>query len=98
MPHRSMPVIRLELETMRHSICAAFSDYVTKLDEDVQAAVEAFCTPSNLKAIIETQVRQTLTAAIQDEIKAFYSCGDGRKAVKEAIQRRLSENKTELDY
>lgn len=87
-----IPIIRLELESMKHSIYAAFSEHAASMDLDIKASVEAFCTPGNPKGIIKDQVDRVLKAAIEDEIKSFYAYGDGRKIIREAVQKRLLED------
>lgn len=92
-----IPIIRMEVEGMKHAIMAAFMEHTAKLDEDMKAAVEQFCTPDNLKSIIYSQVKSVLDQIIRSEIDNFYQYGEGRKAIKEAVQKRLQDDKTELD-
>lgn len=85
----SIPVIRLEVERMKHSILAAFSEYQGKLDADLVAAVEAYCAPENIQAVIAREVQRVLDNVIREEVERFYRYGHGREVVKEAIRKVL---------
>lgn len=88
---QSFPVVRLEVEYMKHAILHAFTEHTLKVDADVKRAVEAFCTPENIGAIVERAVNDTLREAINEEIEHFYRYGAGREAIKEAVLKRLEK-------
>ena len=85
----SIPVVRLEVQYMKHAILSAFTDLQLKLDEDVKRAVDEFCAPGNVAAIIKRAVDASLKDAIESEIEKFYRYGAGRAAIAEAVQKRL---------
>lgn len=91
MREQSIPVVRLEVEYMKHAILHAFTEHTLKVDADVKAAVEHFCRPENVKAIVKSAVDSILKGAIEDEIRNFFMYGAGRSAIAEAVKRRLEK-------
>lgn len=85
----SVPVVRLEIEYMKHAILHAFTEHSARIDEDVRKAVEHFCRPENVKAIIEKAVNDTLKHAIEAEIDNFYRYGAGQRFLAEAVAKHL---------
>lgn len=91
----TMPVIRLEIEGMKHTIMHAMTQYMTQMDSDIQAAVERACKPENISALIEATAREQIAKAVKYEIESFYSYGPGRKAIKEAVIKTLGKDTDE---
>lgn len=87
----SIPVIRLEVEYMKHAILHAFTAHQLKIDTDLKEALERFCQPANIKAIVGKAVDQTLKNAIESEIENFFLYGAGRATIAEAVKKRLEK-------
>lgn len=85
----SLPILRLELSGMRQAIMMAFTARQASIDAEVQAAVDAFCTPENLRGVIDRCVANEIESAIRREVERFYSSGDGRKAIAEIVAKNL---------
>ena len=90
-----MPIIRLEVERMRHTIVAAFAEYAIRMDADIQAAVEEICTPEHVTAIVQAAAKQAIEAQIKLEVDAFFRYGEGRAAIKSAVNAQLSHRENE---
>lgn len=88
----SVPVIRMELEGFKIALLHAMSDHQLQIDQNVQAAVEKFCTPENLAKIIEDKSHTIMREAIESEVRDFFTYGDGRKAIRAAVQKKLKED------
>ena len=91
MREQSIPVVRLEVEYMKHAILHAFTEHTMKVDEDVKRAVEYFCRPENIQAIVGKAVNDVLKSAIEDEIRNFFMYGAGKAALADAVKRRLEK-------
>ena len=95
----TFPLIRFEIEGMRHSLRIALMEHQVKMDSDMRAAIDAYCTPENIARIIRESAWRILDVVIKEEVDRFFRYGDGRKAVaiavREAILRR--ETYTPLD-
>lgn len=89
----SMPIIRFELEGMRQAIVIALSDYMVRMDSDIQAAIDRVMTPENIAAVIEDTAKREIDAAIQSEIQSFFRFGNGRDIIKKAVADQL-ENRS----
>lgn len=88
----TIPVIRLEVEHMKHSIVAALSEYTAQIDEDLKNAVDAFCRPENLKRIIEETVNKELKIEIERQVQNFFRYGAGQQAIAYAVTQRLEKS------
>jgi hypothetical protein len=91
-----IPVLRIELENMRETICIAFSERLAAQDVNVRAAVEAYCTSENLQLVIDAAVRQVLDKTIKEEVESFYRYQEGRALIKKLVRERLANGETEL--
>ena len=89
-----MPIIRLELEGMRQTLCAALSQHAAQMDEDIRRAVEGFCTSENLAYVVQTAAREQLKNTIEEEVQNFFRYGPGRRAVAEAVRECILKNET----
>lgn len=87
----AFPIVRLEVEHMKESILMAFTEREASLDEDLRAAVDAYCTPENIRRVIASAVGSTLDIVIREEVERFYRYGAGRRVVAEAVGAKLSE-------
>ena len=88
----NVPIIRLEVERMKHSILTALSEHSAQLDESIQAAVEAYCTPENINAVVRKTAMEALDAAVKEEVRNFFQWSKpGRQAVREAVIHHMNE-------
>jgi len=88
----TIPVIRLEVERMKHSILAALTTHAAAMDTSVQAAIEAYCTPENINAVVRKAAMDALDAAVKEEVRSFFEWSKpGRQAVREAVIQHLNE-------
>jgi hypothetical protein len=94
MNHNSVPMIRLELEGMALQLRHAFSAYQVQMDAQVQAALDAYCTPECVQHVIDETVERTLTQVIREEVARFFTHGDGRQTIRRAVEQRLANNET----
>jgi hypothetical protein len=87
-----IPVVRLEIEGMKHTIMHAMTQHLAHMDSDIRAAVERACKPEHISELIETTARKQIAEAVKAEIESFYRYGPGRKAVKEAVIKTLGKD------
>lgn len=87
MNQQAFPVIKIEFESMRHTLRTAMTQQMARIDTDIQAAIDRYCTAENLQAIIDENVRSSVNAAVKEEIQnLFRHSAPGRAAIKEAIE------------
>lgn len=84
-----IPVIRLTVESMKHSILTALSEYEMTVAKELRDAVETVCTPEYIQEIMRREVQSVLAQAIRDEVDRYYRHGDGRAAVEQAVHDAL---------
>jgi len=90
----NMPIVRLEVEHMKHSIQMACTEYIAKMDADIQAAVERVCTPEHISDVVCRAAKETIDKAVDEEVRSFYRYGAGREAVRKAVVDTLTEKET----
>jgi hypothetical protein len=100
MRHESGPIIRLEVESMKHTMLYHLMQYSAQMDETLQKAVENFCTPENLETIIMNETSKVLDRVIREEVSRWFVHGEGRAAIKAAVEKRLRDKRTytQLDF
>lgn len=88
----NIPIIKLEIQGMKHTIQAALTARAAQLDTSLQAAVEAYCTDENIEYIVKQEVTTALNAAIKEEIRSYFQWSKpGRQAVREAVIAHLDQ-------
>lgn len=88
-----VPIIRLELEGMRHSMLMAFSEHQGVLEDEVRSAVEKYCTPENLSLVIQAEAKRCLDAAVKRAIDDYFCWGEGKESVKAAVLEMINNGK-----
>ena len=89
----TIPIIRLEVEGMKHQIMVALTAYAAQMDSDIQAAVDEYCTPEHITATVKNIAKGEIDKAIKEEVSKFFSYGNGRTAIMEAVKATLEEAK-----
>ena len=89
----NVPIIRLEVDRMKHSIFTALTEHTALMDSSVQKAVEAYCTEENIDAVVRKAAMDALDAAVKEEVRDFFGYSrNGRLAVREAVEKFLNKN------
>jgi hypothetical protein len=86
-----VPVIRLTVEGMKHSIVAALTAYEHALSAEIKEAVQRACEPENIKQVIDRAATSVIEDAIKHEVEAFYRYGEGQRAIRDAVVERLKK-------
>lgn len=85
----TLPIIKLEVEGMKHAIKVALSQHTIEIDAHIQAAINEYCTDDNLQTVIVAATKAAIDNVVKDEITRFFEYGDGRKAVSAAIEETI---------
>lgn len=86
----TFPVLRLEFESMKHSIKVAMAERMVTLDKDIQDAIDKYCTAENLSTLIDQQVKESVVLAVKEEIRRQFQYSEaGRLAIREAITEHM---------
>lgn len=85
----NIPVIKLELERMKHSVMSMLdpqvvSDQMSKAIDEAMLGID-FCK------IAEHEIKKGLHEALQNEIRRFFSYGPGNQRVKDILLEALQE-------
>ena len=87
----NIPIVRLEVQGIKHTMQIALAEYIVNMDADIQHAIEQACTAENIVKIIEKTAREAIDQSIKDEVSRFFRYGEGRAAIKEAVHTQLSK-------
>lgn len=89
--NNALPVIRFEIEGFSQSIRHAFALHHKEVGEYISKAIEEYVTPENLNALVEQKVKEEVDACIKNSIHEYFSYGDGRKYISEAVIKKLNK-------
>jgi len=98
MTQQAMPIVRLEVSSMKQTLAIAVTDHMAAIDEQVQEAIKQACTPENLLRVLQTAVDSALNEVITEEVVNFYRRGAGRAVVRAAVHSRLNIVPNHGDY
>lgn len=89
MSQPGIPVVTMRVEGMAHQIKQALLQHELDISAEMQRAVEEMCRPENIQAVVSREVSTVLGQVIHDEVERFYRHGDGRAAVRQAVEEKL---------
>jgi len=87
---RMLPVIKIEIEGMRHAICTMLHEHAMTMDETFQAAVNDFLKPENMEIFIKETVAHTMRGVIGETIREYFTYGEGKKAIRDAVKQAFA--------
>jgi hypothetical protein len=87
----TVPVIRIEIERMRQTMSTMLSDQAALVDAELQAALDRFCQPDNIKRVVQEAAHAALKSALTSEISNFFHMGAGRRTLAAEVQQQLAE-------
>ena len=89
MNYEAIPIIRIELERMKHQIVvalgAAGSELGERIDAEIQRQIEAMPW--------ENMIRETILDCVGEAMKDYFKWGKGRRAIEQAITEAFEEKK-----
>jgi hypothetical protein len=87
----SLPVIKLELEGMRHTMHMALMKHQLDIDTATQAAIAAYCTEENINKVVNAAAKNALDYVLKEEVERFFRLGAGRRAIADTVNAALLE-------
>jgi hypothetical protein len=86
------PIIKIEIEHMKHSLFHAFNEQMFSLDESFKAALDEATKPEKIQAIVNDAANKHIADAIEEEVRRYFCQGDGRKIIAEKVKEKLAED------
>lgn len=80
-----LPKIKLEIEGMRHSIIHHFGQYQDSMSDAVEKAMDRAIAKFDYGVAVEIAANEI----IESSIKAFFSYGEGREIIRDAIHKAM---------
>ncbi len=87
------PIIKLTVQHMQHSILLAINNHMLNMGDEIKKAVEAACTPEQVKRVVEQSARETLDKVIALEVRRYFEYGEGRPVIEAAVVAKLKDIK-----
>ena len=94
----NIPIMRLEIQGMKHALSVALTEHTVKMDADIQDAINKFCTSENVKKIIDEEVGRNLNEIFRESVRDFLLRGDGRKTIEQAVVEKVKWHLGMLKY
>lgn len=88
----SIPIIKIEIESMRQSIVHAFRNQLLGIDEQFKLALDEACQPEKIQKLLTDSANSAIKEAIEEEVRHFFEKGNGRKLVAEKVREKLELN------
>lgn len=86
----NIPIIRLTVEGMKSAILMALTEEQMLFDQAARAAIDDFCRPESINAIVAEHVTQAINSVVSDEVRRYFNHSSaGRAAIREAVRERL---------
>lgn len=88
----TVPILRFEVERMKHTVSVALMQYAEKMNSDIQRCVEEALDPAEIEKIISAEASRQIKAVIAEEIHRFFYYDEvGSKFVRDAVTQRMRE-------
>lgn len=94
----NIPVIKITIDHMRHSLLSAMSDYAVQLDEQIKLAVDDALQPDRIQKFLNDIARKEIDLAIEKCVSGYFRRGDGARAVESVVMQQLKEREGLMNY
>jgi N12 class adenine-specific DNA methylase len=86
---QSMPIVRLEIESMKQTLMIAINQYLLNLDEQIKQAVEEACKPEKVQALLDEATARYLKEKVDEAVKYYLYVGEGKARILANIKQEL---------
>lgn len=83
------PIIRMEIQRMKHTMVTVLTEYQAKIDEDIRKAVEQYCTDDNIADLVNRYARDVIDSVVKEEVDKYFRYGTGRTTVTDQVRKML---------
>lgn len=94
MDSRGMPIIRLNIDSMKHQIAHMLGIEGSELEKVINEQIER-----QLEVLVRQEipdlVRATIIECVNNDVKYYFSYGEGSKAIQETIQKNFKITNSE---
>lgn len=88
-----IPIIRIEIEGIKHSLITAIIDHNKDMEQIVKAKLEKICTVEYMEALIEKELRDLIPKVIHDSFNDYSVIEGFRSMVIKEIMPKINEEK-----
>lgn len=91
------PVIRLELQSMKHSVVNALSAYHSDVERTVSQQLDEVIKNFDFGAVVQSTATEALNKAIKTAVESYFMYGRGRAMVDKIVADILSGGEEQSD-
>ena len=87
----SIPILRLEIQNLKHTICNAIGIEGSELEKVIEESI----AEQAMKIIpeVERLVKESLEDVIRERVRAYWDFGKGREVIDKAIDKAIKIGK-----
>lgn len=87
------PTISINLEGFKATIKTAMVAYHDTASNDLQVAIDDYCTPERLQELVRLEAKRHIDTYIREAVDGFFRYGTGKRVILDAVHKKL-----ELEY
>ena len=89
----AMPIIRLEIENLKSSVCHYLGIEGSELEQVIKQEIEK--QSRSLIKQIEKEVANSVSSLINERVRLYFLAGEGKNKIYEAIEKSFRPNKND---
>lgn len=90
-PSYEFPMVKLEIQGLKHQIIHAFADHNQELQSMVEAQLSAAIDNYPFEAEIQRLSKEVISDAIKGALEYYFKFGEGREVIKKSIIEALNK-------
>lgn len=87
----NMPMVRIELEGMKHQIVHALASHNEEIEKAIEEQLAATIKTFPFEETVRQLAREVISASIKEALEYYFKYGEGRDVVKKSILERLDK-------
>jgi len=86
------PIIRLEVESMKHAMVTAFNNQSLNFSKELQLALDRAISPDVIQATIDKAAREVVAQTVDSAVRKWWATSEvAQDLIKQAVTKRLEE-------
>jgi hypothetical protein len=87
MKFEAIPILRLEIQNLKHTICQAIGIEGSELEQVIEKAIEQ--EAHKIIPQVSKIVKDSMEEVITERVRTYFNFGKGRKAIDDAIEKAV---------
>jgi hypothetical protein len=87
MDNEAVPIIRLEVQNLKHAVLSHMGVIGSQLGEMIEARIDESINTMPIDTLINDAIKE----CIEDVIRDYFTKGEGYKAIKESVNKSFKK-------